>query len=59
MAPLMPILHIFAGVNGAGKSTLIQSQFNKVITYYKVNADEISRRNGWDWHDDSKNLSAM
>lgn len=55
----MPILHIFAGVNGAGKSTLIQSQFNKVITYYKVNADEISRRNGWDWHDDSKNLSAM
>lgn len=55
----MPILYIFAGVNGAGKSTLIQSQFNKVITYYKVNADEISRRNGWDWHDDSKNLSAM
>lgn len=55
----MPILHIFAGVNGAVKSTLIQSQFNKVITYYKVNADEISRRNGWDWHDDSKNLSAM
>ncbi len=55
----MPILYIFAGVNGAGKSTLTQSQFNKVITYYKVNADEISRRNGWDWHDDSKNLSAM
>lgn len=54
----MPILYIFAGVTGAGKSTLTQSQFNKVITY-KVNADEISRRNGWDWHDDSKNLSAM
>ena len=59
VAPLRPILYIFAGVNGAGKSTLTQSQFNKVITYYKVNADEISRRNGWDWHDDSKNLSAM
>ncbi|WP_220021975.1 ATPase [Lactobacillus helveticus] len=54
----MPILYIFADVNGAGKSTLTQSQFNKVIMY-KVNADEISRRNGWDWHDDSKNLSAM
>lgn len=46
----MPILYIFAGVNGAGKSTLTQSQFNKVIPY-EINADEISRRNGWDWQD--------
>ena len=49
----MPILYIFAGVNGAGKSTLTKSQFNKVIPY------EISRRNGWDWQDNSKNLAAM
>ena len=54
----MPILYIFAGVNGAGKSTLTQSQFNKVIPY-EINADEISRRNGWDWQDNSKNLAAM
>ena len=46
----MPILYIFAGVNGAGKSTLTKSQFNKVIPY-EINADEISRRNGWDWQD--------
>ena len=46
----MPILYIFAGVNGAGKSTLTQSQFNKVVPY-EINADEISRRNGWDWQD--------
>lgn len=46
----MPILYIFAGVNGARKSTLTQSQFNKVIPY-EINADEISRRNGWDWQD--------
>lgn len=54
----MPILYIFAGVNGAEKSTLTQSQFNKVIPY-EINADEISRRNGWDWQDNSKNLAAM
>ena len=54
----MPILYIFAGVNGAGKSTLTQSQFNKVIPY-EINADEISRRNGRDWQDNSKNLAAM
>lgn len=54
----MPNLYIFAGVNGAGKSTLTQSQFLSSIPC-KINADEISRANGWDWHDNSKNLAAM
>ena len=50
---------IVAGINGAGKSTLYDTfpiLFDKTI---RINADEILRQMGGDWHKDSDNLKAM
>lgn len=50
---------IVAGINGAGKSTLYDTfpiLFDKTK---RINADEILRQMGGDWHKDSDNLKAM
>ena len=50
---------IVAGINGAGKSTLYDTfpiLFDKTK---RINADEILRQMGSDWHKDSDNLKAM
>lgn len=50
---------IVAGINGAGKSTLYDTfpiLFDKTK---RINADEILRQMGGDWHEDSDNLKAM
>ena len=52
-------LLIVAGVNGAGKSTLYESQPELFNETQRVNADEISRKNNWDWNNDILNLKAM
>ena len=50
---------IVAGINGAGKSTLYDTfpcLFDKTK---RINADELLRQMGGDWHKDSDNLKAM
>ncbi|MBD5316559.1 MAG: AAA family ATPase [Bacteroides sp.] len=61
-------MFIFAGSNGAGKSTYYSTvinnenerQINKsLVNSYRINADEILRSNGGNWHKDSDNLKAL
>lgn len=54
---------MFAGINGAGKSTLYSTlsadNSYEVKNSKRTNADEIARKNHWDWHDSSANLRAL
>ncbi|MEK1438441.1 AAA family ATPase, partial [Limosilactobacillus fermentum] len=50
---------IVAGVNGAGKSTLYDTFPSLFDKTKRINADEILRQMGGDWHKDSDNLKAM
>lgn len=54
-----PIYIIVAGVNGAGKSTLYQTDPDLFLNTHRLNADEILRNNGGDWHLLKDNLAAM
>ena len=50
---------IVAGINGAGKSTLYDTLPILFDKTKRINADEILRKMGVDWHKDSDNLKAM
>lgn len=50
---------IVAGPNGAGKSTLYQARPELFENSYRVNADEILRKNFGDWRNLSDNGRAM
>ncbi|KRL32672.1 hypothetical protein FD20_GL002495 [Liquorilactobacillus uvarum DSM 19971] len=50
---------IVAGINGAGKSTLYDTLPILFDKTKRINADEILRQMGGDWHKDSDNLKAM
>ena len=50
---------IVAGVNGAGKSTLYDTFPSLFDKTKRINADELLRQMGGDWHKDSDNLKAM
>ncbi|MHA5200862.1 zeta toxin family protein [Oenococcus oeni] len=50
---------IVAGINGAGKSTLYDTLPILFDKTKRINADEILRKMGGDWHKDSDNLKAM
>lgn len=50
---------IVAGINGAGKSTLYDTFPSLFDKTKRINADELLRQMGGDWHKDSDNLKAM
>lgn len=50
---------IVAGINGAGKSTLYDTFSILFDKTKRINADELLRQMGGDWHKDSDNLKAM
>lgn len=50
---------IVAGINGAGKSTLYQIQPELFADTLRINADEILKNMGGNWHKTSDNLKAM
>lgn len=56
---MKPQYLIVAGINGAGKSTLYEVERDLFADTYRINADEILRRNHGDWHNRSDNLTAM
>jgi len=56
---MKPQYLIVAGINGAGKSTLYEIERDLFADTYRINADEILRRNHGDWRKQSDNLTAM
>jgi len=50
---------IIAGINGAGKSTLYQTHTNIFEKSKRINADEILKKNGGDWRNQTDNFKAM
>lgn len=50
---------IVAGVNGAGKSTLYKMDRPLFEDTKRLNADEILRANGGDWHSKADSIKAM
>lgn len=55
-------MFIFAGVNGAGKSTLYETGIQQYTDLYhtlRINADEIAKKNNWDWKASGTALKSM
>lgn len=50
---------IVAGINGAGKSTMYEMSPKMFEGTERLNADEILRASGGDWHNDADNFNAM
>lgn len=57
----MKKLFLFAGVNGAGKSTLYTDVLidPDIKNSYRINADEIARKKGWDWREAATDRKAF
>lgn len=52
-------LYIVAGINGAGKSTLYETDQDLFKNSKRINADEIAKKNNWDWRDSASNYKAL
>ena len=53
---------VFAGINGAGKSTYFTVEKDEESIFansIRINADEILKSNGGDWHNTADNMRAM
>lgn len=53
---------VFAGINGAGKSTYFTVEKDEesiLANSIRINADEILKSNGGDWHSTTDNMQAM
>ncbi|MCR5524407.1 MAG: zeta toxin family protein [Lactobacillus sp.] len=55
----MKNLYIVAGINGAGKSTLYETDQDLFKNSKRINADEIAKKNNWDWRDSTSNYKAL
>ncbi|WP_242335382.1 zeta toxin family protein [Limosilactobacillus urinaemulieris] len=55
----MKNLYVVAGINGAGKSTLYETDQDLFKNSKRINADEIAKKNNWDWRDSTSNYKAL